>query len=176
MNVLIKLMIVCALIFGLSIPVFAAKDEDKSAKSEKQEKSVAKETNAGKSEKGGAAETADKKENNEGRNVIKTELKEITGQVSAISKDYVAVIYQTGKNSENEMGIYIEGTPELERVKDLGQIQAGDTVTVEYDKVSEKDKEDNEFARHVVKKIIFVKKAPPPPPETNVLTSEESGQ
>ena len=156
MNALMKLIVIGALVFGLSAPVFAAKDEDKS-KSEKQEKSA-------------------KKDKTEARNVIKTELKEITGQVSAISKDYIAVIYQTGKNSENEMGIYIEGIPELERVKDFAQIQAGDTVTVEYEKVSEKDKEDNEFARHVVKKIIFVKKAPPPPPETTVLTSDEGGE
>jgi hypothetical protein len=155
MNFLGKAIVICGLIAGLAVPTFA--DEGKSA---------------GKSEKSVKAEKSEKKA--EGRNVIKTESKEITGQVSAISKDYIAVIYQTGKNSENEMGIYIEGFPKLERVKDFAQIQAGDTVTVEYDVATEKDKDDNESARHVVKKIIFVKKAPPPPPETDVMISDEA--
>ena len=151
----LKVILILGIAFGLTVPAFAA--ESKSAN---------------KSEKNVKAEKIEKKA--EGRNVIKTEAKEITGQVSAISKDYIAVIYQTGKNTENEMGIYIEGIPELERVKDFGQIQSGDTVTVEYAVATERDKDDNEFARHMVKKIIFVKKAPPPPPETDVMISDEA--
>lgn len=163
MNFLMKAIVICGLIAGLAVPAFAA-----------EERSTAEEAMAEKSEKADNAQKAEKNNDEERRNVIKTELKEITGQVSAISKDYIAVIYQTGKNSENEMGIYIEGFPKLERVKDFAQIQAGDTVTVEYDVATEKDKDDNESARHVVKKIIFVKKAPPPPPETDVMISDEA--
>ncbi len=150
-----KMILILGIAFGLTVPAFAAEDKS-STKSEKQKNSQ-----------------DDMRGSEEERTIIKTEAKEITGQVSAIDKNFIAVIYQTGKNSENEMGIYIEGAPQLERVKDLTQIQAGDTVTVEYEKVSEKDKEDNEFARHMVKKIIFVKKAPPPPPETDVMMSDE---
>lgn len=149
------MILILGIAFGLTVPAFAAEDKS-STKSEKQKNSQ-----------------DDMRGSEEERTIIKTEAKEITGQVSAIDKNFIAVIYQTGKNSENEMGIYIEGAPQLERVKDLTQIQAGDTVTVEYEKVSEKDKEDNEFARHMVKKIIFVKKAPPPPPETDVMMSDE---
>lgn len=150
--IFLKTLLILSLITGLAIPASAAK-EKASGKEQKSES---------------------KQEKAEGRNVIKTEAKEITGQVSAISKNFIAVIYQTNKNSESEMGIYIEGAPQLEHVKDLSQIQAGDTVTVHYDKVSEKDADDKEFARHVVKKIIFVKKAPPPPPETDVMISDEA--
>ena len=157
-----KAIVICGLIAGLAVPAFA------------EERSTAEEAMAEEEREADNAQKAEKNNDEERRNVIKTESKEITGQVSAISKDYIGVIYQTGKNSENEMGIYIEGAPQLERVKDLTQIQAGDTVTVEYEKVSEKDKQDNEFARHVVKKIIFVKKAPPPPPETDVMISDEA--
>lgn len=149
------MILILGIAFGLTVPAFAA--EGKSA---------------GKSEKSVKVEQSENKA--EERNVIRTELKEITGQVSAISKDYIAVIYQTGKNSENERGIYIEGIPALEHVKDLGQIQTGDSVTVEYAVATEKDKDDNESARHVVKKIIFIKKAPPLPPETDVMISDEA--
>ena len=165
------MILILGIAVGLTVPAFAA--EEKS--SGKVGKTVVKEeAKIQKSETSDKTQKVDKSESKEERSVIKTESKEITGQVSAISKDYIGVIYQTGKNSENEMGIYIEGAPQLERVKDLTQIQAGDTVTVEYEKVSEKDKQDNEFARHVVKKIIFVKKAPPPPPETDVMISDEA--
>lgn len=146
MSFLLKAIVICGLVAGLTTPAFAA--EEKSA---------------GKGAKG---------KQTEGRNVIKTVSKEITGQVSAISKNFIAVVYQANKNNEYEMGLYIEGVPELERVKDFAQIQAGDTVTVVYDEATEKDEEDKEFARHVARKIIFVRKAPPPP-ETEVLVSEE---
>jgi len=99
--------------------------------------------------------------------------KEITGQVGGISKDYIGVTYLGEKNIEYEMGIYIEGTPELERIKNFAQIQIGDTVTVKYDEVSEMGEDGKEIARHVAKKIIFVKKAPPPAPEKDALISDE---
>ena len=86
------------------------------------------------------------------------------------------MIYQGEKNIEYEMGIYIEGTPELERVKDLAEIGAGDTVRVQYDKVSEIGEDGKGVARHVAKKIIFVKKAPSPAAEDNTLISDEGGQ
>ena len=97
----------------------------------------------------------------------------VTGQVSAVSKDFIAVVYQTDKNSENEIGLYIEGTPKIERFQDFEQIEAGDTVTVEYEKISTKDQEGKEFTKHIAKKIILLKKAPPVV-ETDTMISAET--
>ncbi len=98
--------------------------------------------------------------------------KTITGLVSGISKDYIGVIYQDKKNIEYEMGIYIKDASELERVKDFSEIQAGDTVTVQYDEVSTIGEDGQETSRHVAQKIIFVKKAPPPAKESDTLVSD----
>ena len=94
--------------------------------------------------------------------------------VSGIDKNYIGVVYQKDDGTESEMGLSIEGTPQLDRVKDLSAIQMGDTVSVEYAVITEKGEGDEEINRHVARKITFVKPAPPPPPETTVMTSEES--
>ncbi len=165
----VKTILIVGLVIGLAIPGSAV--EDKSAEKSVKESKDSKDVKAEKSEQGDKAE---KKERMEEHNILRITAKSITGQVSAISKDYIAILYQTDKNQEYEMGIYIEGIPKLERVKDLTQIQAGDTVTVEYDVATEEGEDDKEFARHIAQKIIFVKKAPPPPPETDALISVET--
>ena len=102
--------------------------------------------------------------------------KEITGEVGGVSKDYIGVMYRGEKDMDYEMGIHIEGDPELDHVQDLTQIQVGDTVTVKYDEVSKVGEDGKAVTQHVAKKIIFVKKALPPAPEKNELISDEGGQ
>ncbi|GEM_PF-6523896 len=148
MNALMKLILICGLIAGLTVPALAAEDDAQSGDDVNSEES----------------------------NVIKSVGKQVTGQVSGISKDYIGIVYQADKNTEREMGVMIKGVPTLERVKELNEIEMGDTVTVEFSEVTEKDENDQEVMKHVATKIIFVKKAPPPPAETTVLTSEESEQ
>ncbi len=161
----LKIILILTIIFGLTLPARAAVEKSPV----KAEKSAAKEGSKP------TAKSADDK-NSEESNIIKSVGKEITGQVSGVSKDYIGVIYQADKNTESEMGILIKGVPVLERVTGLEQIEMGDTVTVEYSEVTERDDNDQEIMKHVATKIIFVKKAPPPPAETSVLTSEEGGQ
>ncbi len=171
MNFFIKVIMICGLMAGLAVPTFAA--EEKSSGKDKEQKSVSKQEKSDAKTEAKSADGVDKTDCEEGR-VLRIVEKGVTGQVSGISNDYIGVTYLTSKNKEYEMGIYIKGTPVLEHVTDLEQIQMGDTVTVEYDVVTEKDDNDQETSRHVAKKIIFVRKAPPPPPETTVLTSEEA--
>lgn len=102
--------------------------------------------------------------------VIKTDKKEITGEVSAISKNFIAIVYKKDANTEIEMGLFIEGLPKLERIKNFSQIEAGATVTVQYDEVTEQDVEGKERARRVAKKIIFVR---PPPAQLQITEPEQ---
>ena len=157
MNVLMRLVLICGLTAGLTLPSWAADEKAKAADEKSSDK------------KSEAAEPAV-------GDVVKTTAEQVTGQVSGIDKHYIGVVYQKNDGSENEMGIFIEGMPQLERVQDLSQIQMGDTVNVQYDVITEKGAGSEDVSRHVAKKITFVKPAPPPPPETTVLTSEENGQ
>ena len=100
--------------------------------------------------------------------------KGVTGQVGGISKDYIGVIYRGEKDTDYEMGIYIEGDLGLDRVQDVDEIQVGDTVAVKYDEVSTAGEDGKEVTRHVAKKITLLKKAPPPPIETDTMISSDT--
>ena len=95
------------------------------------------------------------------KNIIKTVSKEIAGEVTGISKNFIAVAYKREKGVESEMTFAIEGIPNLERIKNLEDIQLQDTVIVGYEESTEIDEEGKEFTRRVAKTIKFVKPAPP---------------
>jgi len=69
----------------------------------------------------------------------KTVMKEIQGKVSAISNNFIAVVYAENKEkgSEEEIALPIAKDVNLEHVKSLHQIEAGDRVKVQYEEVQE---------------------------------------
>lgn len=136
--------LILGLIAGVTATGFAA--EEKS--SDREQKSVSKQ------EKSGA------------EYVPKTVGKEISGEVTGISKDFIAVMYreEVATGVEYEMGLNIEGVPQLERVTDISQIEVGAMVTVQYEEITERDDQDKEVTKRFARKIILTKTAPPPPP------------
>lgn len=66
---------------------------------------------------------------------------EITGTVSAVSKQGIAVEYARTRTSSSEMFLPLSDHVRLVRIGDLSQLRAGDTVTVRYEQAYKDDKE-----------------------------------
>ena len=96
----------------------------------------------------------------------------ISGEVSAISKDFIAIVYgrNAAKGSEEEIALPIAKDVIIEHKKNLSEIGAGDTVDVEYEEISEETKEGTKSKR-VAKVVSFVRAAPAPKPKSSVLVS-----
>ena len=60
---------------------------------------------------------------------------EVEGEVSAVSKDYIAVVYNRDmeKGIEDEMSFPVDGSVVLEHLKNLSQIAPGDLVRITFD-------------------------------------------
>jgi hypothetical protein len=108
-------------------------------------------------------------------------MKQVTGQVSAIDKRCIAVVYKRDAAGEYEIPLTIKEPPKLEHVKELNQIKMGDTVTVQYEQMTEISKDGKEIiGEKFAKTIIFLKPAPPAPPEKeeaeNPLASDNAAE
>lgn len=85
----------------------------------------------------------------------------LTGEVSAISKDFIAIVYNRNleKGSEEEIALPIAKNVIIEHKKSLDQIAVGDTVYVEFDEVSEQT-DNGERTKRIAGAISFVRAAP----------------
>lgn len=110
----------------------------------------------------------------QGEGTKKTErvIKGISGEVSAISKDFIAIVYRRdeAKGTEEEIALPIAKGVIIEHKKNLSEIAVGDTVNVEFEEVAEEAREGARLKR-VAKVISFTRAAPPPKPESSVLVS-----
>lgn len=104
---------------------------------------------------------------------IERVVKVISGEVSGISSNFIAVVYGQDEKTSYEMALNIGKDVKLEYIKSLSEIGVGDTVKVTYDAVYKVDKEGKKrLMKNEPKKISFVRKATKAP-ETEALTSEE---
>ena len=107
-------------------------------------------------------------------------MKEVTGEVSAIDKHCIAVVYKHDPaTGDYELPITIKDPPQMEHIKELNQIKMGDTVTVKYEQMTEIGEDGKEIIGDKFAKVItFLHAAPPPPPEKpeteNPLDSENT--
>lgn len=102
-------------------------------------------------------------------------IKGISGEVSAISKDFIAIVYRrdaTG-GSEEEIALPIAKGVIIEHKKNLSEIGVGDMVNVEFEEVTE-DTGEGPRSKRVARVISFVRAAPPAKPESSVLVSGQA--
>ena len=87
-------------------------------------------------EKKDVAKDVAKKDEKDNKIVVS---KTTTGTVSYIDARYISVVYQTDEKEgvEYEIGFHLNEGVKLERFKDIGQINRGDTVELTYDEVQE---------------------------------------
>lgn len=99
-------------------------------------------------------------------------VKGISGEVSAISKDFIAIVYRRdeAKGTEEEIALPIAKGVIIEHKKNLSEIAVGDTVNVEFEEVAEETRE-GARSKRVARVIRFTRAAPPPKPESSVLVS-----
>lgn len=102
----------------------------------------------------------------------KGRIKGISGEVSAISKDFIAIVYRrdAAKGTEEEIALPIAKDVIIEHKKSLSEIGAGDLVDVEFEEISEETGEGPKSKR-VAKVISFLRAAPAPKSESTVLVS-----
>lgn len=100
-------------------------------------------------------------------------MKEIEGEVSAVDKQGIAVVYSKDLEKGTESEIYIPLVKEnikMVHKRNIEEIQIGDTVRVEYEVLTEETKE-GPISKFDARTIIFLRAAqkkplPPEPPET----------
>lgn len=99
-------------------------------------------------------------------------IKGISGEVSAISKDFIAIVYRRdeAKGTEEEVALPIAKDVIIEHKKSLAEIGAGDMVNVEFEEVAE-ETDQGPRSKRVAKVISFLRAAPKPKPESSALVS-----
>lgn len=105
----------------------------------------------------------------------KQELKKITvektvsGEVSGISSNFIAILYGQDKKTSYEMALTIDKNTKVERKDSLKEIGVADTVSVKYEETTQTHKEKTEKGKEkdvtkvlgrVAKVISFIKSAP----------------
>lgn len=85
---------------------------------------------------------------------------EVEGEVSAVSKDHIAVVYNRdiAKGIEYEMSFPIDSKVVFEHKKNLREISVGDRVRISFDEETIQE-EGKEFNRRAPKKLSFVSPA-----------------
>jgi hypothetical protein len=98
---------------------------------------------------------------------------EVSGEISGISKDSISIVYSRdeARGVESEILLPLNNETKLERVKNLADLNIGDTVTVSYKKTKETTEEGKQIIQIKTEKIKFVRPAQIRP-ETEVLEPE----
>ena len=86
------------------------------------------------------------------------EIKEVSGIVSAINEDFIAIVYDRddAKGLEYEMALPIDEGMQLIHKRNLEQIKVGDKVEVQYEQLTEQ-KGDKQKVERKAKVIRFIK-------------------
>lgn len=101
-------------------------------------------------------------------------MKGVSGEVSSVSKDFIAIVYRrdAAKGTEEEVAFPIAKDVKIEHKKSLGQIGIGDMVDVQFEEVTEETKEGIKSKR-VAKVITFLRAASLAPVSASVPEDEE---
>ncbi len=92
----------------------------------------------------------------------KTQYGEVTGSVSAVSKQGIADEYSRTRKSSSEMFLPLSDHVRLVRMADLGQLKAGDTVKVRYEQTYTEDKDGKRTVLNTTgTEIAMMRRAPP---------------
>ena len=106
-------------------------------------------------------------------------VKEMQGEVSGISSNFIAIVYGQDKKASYEMALTMDKDVKVEDRKSLKDIGVGDIVSVSYEETTETKKEgDKDISRvvsRVVKKIRFIRPGAKLQ-EIEMRSLEESGQ
>lgn len=98
------------------------------------------------------------KEEEEKVNVISA-MKEIEGEVSAINKQGIAIVYKKEAENNKDYEIYlpIDKSLKISHKQSLEQIKEGDTVSVQYEEMTEERKEGLKEVNRTAKVITFLR-------------------
>lgn len=106
-------------------------------------------------------------------------VKEMQGEVSGISNNFIAIVYGQDKKTSYEMAFTMDKDVKIEDRKSLKDIGVGDIVLVSFEETTETKKEgDKDISRvvsRVVKKIRFIRPAAKIQ-EIELRSLEEPGQ
>jgi hypothetical protein len=108
------------------------------------------------------ADGGTKAERHKGRMKLSDTMEEVKGTVSGIGANYIAVSYaaDAATGAEYEMLLQFDKKEiKLEHRTNLKDIEVGDTVRVQYQKVVEKDEQGREVQSMKAKTIFFIKPA-----------------
>ena len=99
-------------------------------------------------------------------------MKEISGELTAITKDSIAIMYyfDKDKSKEYEISLPIAKDVKLGHLKSLSELAVGDIVNVQYAEIIEENKEGKSINRFA--KVISFARRPAQKPETSALSSE----
>ena len=100
----------------------------------------------------------------------------ISGEVSAVSKDFIAVVYRSdkAKGSEEEIALPVANDAVVEHKQSLAQIGVGDMVDVEYEEYTEETPE-GPRSKRVAVAVRFLRAAvKQPEPFTFEVEEEEA--
>jgi len=104
-------------------------------------------------------------------------IKAVSGEVSGISSNFIAILYGQDKKTSYEIGLAIDKETRVERKFSLKQIAVGDTVSVEYEETTQTIKEKTEKGQEkdvvrvlsrLAKVITFIRE-----PAVGLRSSEE---
>lgn len=98
-----------------------------------------------------------------------SQIKEVQGEVSAITGNFISVIYKRDAKGEYEMAFPIDKAKILlDHVQSLDQIHRGDTVSVQYEELTQQTSK-SAVVKHIAKKIFFLKGSTKPeePPDND---------
>lgn len=108
----------------------------------------------------------------EEKKITKRTTNEVSGEISAIGKDFIAIIYKRdeSKGAEYEMLVPIDTDTKLERRKSLSELNIGDTVRIQCEDITLEDASGEQKMERKAKLVSFVSPAvkkpePPRPPE-----------
>lgn len=91
----------------------------------------------------------------------KVTIKELQGEVSGLSNNFIAIIYAQDKKTSYEMAFTMDKNLRIENRKSLSDIAVGDIVSVSFEETSETKKQGNKdisrIAGRLVKKIRFIR-------------------
>lgn len=102
----------------------------------------------------------------------KVEYKEVTGTVSAVSKQGIAVEYSRTLEGSFEVFLPLGDKVKLERLNSLAELKPGDTVKVRYEQILKETKEGSpRVLKTTATEVALMRRAP----EEGALISKEEG-
>ena len=104
---------------------------------------------------------------------------EITGEVSAVDKRGIAVVFNRDvqKGSEDEMYMALDKNTKFEHKQKIEEIHAGDTVRVQYERIDDEGDRNNPKTECKAILISFIKPAiVKPQTQTTVIEPEDNEQ